>query len=91
MTPMEQAGYIPEYEREGDDRPVLVNGIVALKAACAASHKSSIGGQAMCICGRVNGGSAACNAMRNLRQLLAAVGAIQKGYESDLELWKEML
>jgi tRNA A37 threonylcarbamoyladenosine dehydratase len=73
------------------EREKLMQQISALKAACAESHTSSIGGAAMCICGRGNGGSAACNALRNLRQLLMAVGAVQNGREGDLEVWREWL
>lgn len=69
----------------------LANKIADLKAACSASHRSSIGGSRMCICGRGNGGSAACKALYELRRLLAAVGAVQNGFEQDLDVWKEML
>jgi hypothetical protein len=75
--------------KQTDER--LVANIASLKSACAESHKSSIGGQALCICGRGNGGSEACNALRNLRALLNAVGAVRNDYEGDLEIWREML
>lgn len=69
----------------------LVGDIAALKQACAKSHRSSIGGSAMCICGACNGGSEACNGLRSLKCLLDAVGAIRNDMQIELETWKEML